>query len=123
LSFFKYPLLFVLYLDDSYKTAFLYQGGLTVFAFAVGVLIVWIVTHKTSQLNHLLQFSPLVWIGKTSYGIYLWHSAALAFAERFQISPSAKLLLALTLTLAITTFSYYLIELPFLRRKEFFKAT
>ncbi len=107
---------------DSYKTPFLYQGGLTIFAFAVGVLIVWIVTHKTNKLNGLLQFSPLIWLGKTSYGIYLWHSAAIAFANEFDWSPIVKLLIALTLTLAITAFSYYAIELPFLRRKEFFKT-
>lgn len=107
---------------DSYNTRFLYNGGFTVFAFAVGIVILWIATHKSSKVNYLLQIKPLVWIGKTSYGIYLWHAAAISFTAQFSWFPATKLLVALILTFAATAISYYVIELPFLRQKEHFKA-
>ncbi|MEN3283695.1 MAG: hypothetical protein V7607_4835 [Solirubrobacteraceae bacterium] len=86
--------------------------------------------------RRVLAASPLAWIGVISYGMYLWH---LTVAELLAL-PSAPgefsadglglaakidhlttpILLVLTLaaTMVIAAASYYLVELPFLRRKE-----
>ncbi|MBM7051297.1 MULTISPECIES: acyltransferase family protein [unclassified Rothia (in: high G+C Gram-positive bacteria)] len=65
-------------------------------------------------LRGALSFAPLVWIGKRSYGIYLWHwpLAVLAhyiFGPGFGLWVQIPLLL---LTLTIAGFSYMYIETP-----------
>jgi peptidoglycan/LPS O-acetylase OafA/YrhL len=109
-------------LPDSYMTAYLYQGGFTIFALATGVLIVWLATRKSGRIHRILEWKPFVWLGKTSYGLYLWHSAALMFVYPLALAPAVKLLLAAALTLTVTAVSYYLMELRFLRLKNKFAA-
>ena len=106
---------------DSYSSAFLYRGGLTLFALAVGVLIIWFASNSGGRLNGIMESRPMVWIGKTSYGIYLWHGAAIAFVASFHWPVIFKLVAAVGLTLAVTAISYYLLEKPCLRLKHRFK--
>jgi len=107
-------------LPDSYHSSFLYLGGFTVFAVSVGVLIIWLVRNSKSKIHWFLETRPMVWLGKTSYGLYLWHGAAIAFVSLYSWSPLFKLGAALTLTVAVTSASYYLIEVPFLKLKKKF---
>ncbi len=107
-------------LGDSYRSAFLYLGGFTIFAVCVGVLIVWLVENSATAVHRLLETGPMVWLGKTSYGIYLWHCAAIAFVAIYPWPPFVKLSVAVALTLCVTAVSYYLIEGPFLRLKKRF---
>jgi peptidoglycan/LPS O-acetylase OafA/YrhL len=86
--------------------------------------------------RRVLAAAPLAWLGLVSYGVYLWH---LTVAEiiGFERDPghfsatglglvghvhhlATPLLFVLTLAVsaAIAAASYYLVELPFLRRKE-----
>ena len=86
--------------------------------------------------RRLLAWGPLAWIGLVSYGMYLWH---LAIAEWIGLSSdpahfsasglglTTSVHHARTLLLFVSTFaataavaavSYYVVELPFLRRKE-----
>ena len=50
----------------------LYQGGFLTVAVVTAVLLA-VVAHPSSQLGRLFALPLLVWIGKRSYGIYLWH--------------------------------------------------
>jgi peptidoglycan/LPS O-acetylase OafA/YrhL len=59
---------------------------------------------------------PLLFLGRISYGIYLWHLIALYTAEtNFRFSPVLNLLGMLALTLALATASHYLVERPVMR--------
>lgn len=51
---------------------FLYQGGMLLFCLNAAILIA-CVCHPASLIGKWLSFQPLVWLGKRSYGIYLWH--------------------------------------------------
>lgn len=86
--------------------------------------------------HRLLRAAPVAWVGLVSYGVYLWHLAVVEFvalpADPQHFSASGLNLLGaihqfrtpvlyvvtVALTLAIAALSYYLVELPFLRRKE-----
>jgi peptidoglycan/LPS O-acetylase OafA/YrhL len=86
--------------------------------------------------RRVLAAPPLLWLGLVSYGIFLWHLTIAEFlalpADPLHFSepglsllediPRAATPILFVLTLAVTSVvaaaSYYLVELPFLRRKE-----
>ena len=112
-------------LSDSYNTAFLYQGGFTVFALCVGVVIARLAADAKNPAKNaarkLLETKPIVWVGKTSYGIYLWHPAAISLCFPVFGKPLVRLLAAFALTLLLAAISYYALEIPFLKLKKRFK--
>ena len=72
-----------------------------------------------------------VYLGKISYGLYIWHMVALEaavkglarpipFAGEWIYSSSFTAMCALALTIAISATSYRLLETPFLRLKSRF---
>ena len=86
--------------------------------------------------RRVLAAAPIAWLGLISYGIFLWHlpiaellalpedpqhfsAAGLDLVARISIATT-PILIALTLaaTAAMAAVSYYVVELPFLRRKE-----
>jgi peptidoglycan/LPS O-acetylase OafA/YrhL len=92
------------------------------FAAACSILILWLVTRSTSPFHSLLRFPALVWIGKVSYGLYLWHNVVLAFVRQFQWPLWMQFFFYITLSLITTACSYYFLERPFLKLKERFAA-
>jgi peptidoglycan/LPS O-acetylase OafA/YrhL len=113
-------------------------AGIAMTATLIGLLVVPAVFGEGSGgfPRRLLGWAPLAWLGLISYGIYLWHltvTQLLAFPADPQHFSASGLELAtkiehattpilLALTIAITSvlaaISYYVVELPFLRRKE-----
>jgi peptidoglycan/LPS O-acetylase OafA/YrhL len=99
---------------------FLYRGGYLGIALLTGLVVV-LATTEENALVRSLSWRPLRWIGRRSYGLYLWHwpllllpaPAALAGAE---LPEPLGLLLRLGLLLALAESSFRLIEIP-LRRE------
>jgi peptidoglycan/LPS O-acetylase OafA/YrhL len=67
---------------------------------------------------------PLVYLGRISYGLYVFH---LTFVMLFDVSAThdpadrvVRIVLTLVATIAAAAVSYHLLERPFLRRKEQF---
>ena len=92
----------------------LYQGGFFwVCLFSIG--LVFAAAQKDSALSGLMSIRPLAWLGKRSYGLYLWHWPVFALLRpEFELSDSAWIQagIRLTLTLILTEISYQLIENP-----------
>jgi peptidoglycan/LPS O-acetylase OafA/YrhL len=66
--------------------------------------------HSRTQMAELLSVRPLVWLGRISYSLYLWHVPVYAvFGYRHP-------LLALPIALAAAGLSYRFVEEPFRRR-------
>jgi peptidoglycan/LPS O-acetylase OafA/YrhL len=70
-----------------------------------------------------LQTATMRYLGKISYGLYVYNIACIVAARALveRGDPSlrwASIMLALALTIAAAAISYRFIELPFLRRKE-----
>ncbi len=69
----------------------------------------------SGAVAQLLTNKPMVWLGKISFSLYLWHWPVLAFL-RYYIGSSVLdmplSMLFVTLTLLLSTLSFYLVETP-----------
>jgi peptidoglycan/LPS O-acetylase OafA/YrhL len=67
-----------------------------------------------------LSSSPLVWIGKLSYGVYLWHYPITLLLRESQLAPERNLVITLVASLALALTSYVTVEAYFRspRRRE-----
>jgi peptidoglycan/LPS O-acetylase OafA/YrhL len=86
---------------------------------AAGAIVVALMALPGDPLARALAWSPLVWIGRLSYSLYLWHFPV--FALSYKSFPRERYgLLAVALptavTFAVAAASYYLIERRFHRR-------
>ena len=63
-------LVFLVFVED--MSPILYYGGFVLVSALTAILIVALVNNETI-LAKVFSFAPLVWIGKRSYGMYLWH--------------------------------------------------
>ena len=98
--------------------------GATAFTLAAAVLVLVSVVDERSALSRVLTLSPLVAVGRVSYGLYLWHYPVL-LAVQSEMAGSSELvqrLVTLVLSAATTVASWRLVEQPALRLKERFQA-
>lgn len=97
-------------------------GGHTLVAISIALILAVVITSPPKFALSVLRFAPLVWIGRISYGLYLWHWPARWFIYPKNGLPSSagQLLTVVVLSLSLTTLSYYFVEKPFLRWKKRF---
>ena len=79
------------------------------------------------MFNYLLESAPMRYLGKISYGLYVYHLPIIWFSSRIldfgwseTVSKPLIALVALIATLFIASLSYQLVEKPFLNLKERF---
>jgi peptidoglycan/LPS O-acetylase OafA/YrhL len=87
---------------------------------AVGLCSAWLILRTLdgrSLVSRTLSVPPLVFLGRISYALYLWH---IPIYLTLGVSTSPELLdaPALALSLACAIASYHFVELPFLRKKR-----
>jgi len=72
---------------------------------------------KDGLVRRVLELRPMVYIGAISYSLYLYHflGASLAIAVVSDANPLARALLALSIGVVGTLFSYYVVERPMRR--------
>lgn len=79
---------------------------------------------RTGAIRAFLRFKPLAWLGVISYGIYLWHEAALDFYLRqwdhvaFTAPTNETFFFMFLFTIPVAALSYYLVERPALSLKN-----
>ena len=94
--------------------SFLYQGGFAVLSVATCVAVAAAVQRGT-LLGRVLGQSVLVWIGKRSYSLYLWHWPIYVYTQPGIDQPLGlygTLVLRLALTVVAAELSYRYIEVP-----------
>jgi peptidoglycan/LPS O-acetylase OafA/YrhL len=92
----------------------LFVGGFLVVALAAAALIASVVRLPRSALARALSLGPVVFVGRISYGIYLYHWPLFMALDSARTGLSGLPLLALRLgaTLAVATLSWVLLEEP-----------
>jgi len=93
---------------------FLYRGGFLMVALAAGAVIVTVVTVPTSALARVLSTGALVFVGRISYGLYLYHWPLFLVIDHAHTGLLGAPLLAarLAATFGVAIASYYLVEEP-----------
>ncbi len=101
-----------------------YLGGFTVVSLATAVIL-WFALSKSRNINSRFLASPLlVWFGRISYSLYLWHVPLKNVFSVDRLIPYTKSTLAAEVCrfivfVGVACGSYYCIERPFLRLKAF----
>jgi peptidoglycan/LPS O-acetylase OafA/YrhL len=92
----------------------------TALAFCGAIAIIGAVCGRAGWYTRALSAAPLVFLGRISYSLYLWHYPLFWTIQRKDPSwpGPIRFIVGVGAALVISTASYYLIEQPFLRRKN-----
>lgn len=93
----------------------LYQGGFAVIALLTALAVASVVHPSARVMPALLGLKPLRWIGRRSYGIYLWHWPIFDLTrpqQDVQLEGLPLLALRFGLTLAAAELSFRFVETP-----------
>ena len=103
------------------EDAFTYRGGFLVAASATAAILLSVSCVQFSPLARLLSFPPFTFIGRISYGMYLWHFPLFIFinAQRTGLSPWPLFIVRVIPTIGIAILSFYFVERP-IRQGTFF---
>ncbi|WP_243407882.1 acyltransferase family protein, partial [Frankia canadensis] len=96
------------------------RGGYTVVALLAGAVVLALAqAGPTTWLFRALAVAPLAWLGRISYGFYLWHFPVVAHwgpGLTGALGRWPAILAAGLLSVVLAAASYYLVERPILRR-------
>jgi peptidoglycan/LPS O-acetylase OafA/YrhL len=113
---------------SDHRMFYMYYGGLTFMAFLFAVLIGSVsFDPRRTVLKQVLESQPMVWIGRRSYGIYLYHLPVFYLLQPLhQKFPGTLGNLAYTaagivVPVTLAALSYHYIEIPFLKLKGHLK--
>ena len=97
---------------------FIWDGGMALFDIATLIVIVSLAM-GVFPASAVLTHPSMKWIGKISYGLYIWQIPVLTLLHRHapDISSPVTAILAIALTVACGALSYYFIEQP-VRRSQ-----
>jgi peptidoglycan/LPS O-acetylase OafA/YrhL len=109
-----------LYRDANFRDTLRYSlQGIALLPLFYGVLF----TPRFSLARKVLEFPVMIWIGRLSYSLYLYHVAAYFFVAT--LLPKANLivlaLVSIPASLAAASFSYYCVEKHFQKLRHRFR--
>lgn len=91
-----------------------YRGGMFFYS-VIGMILVAMILHPGASLNGWLTNSFFSWVGKRSYGIYVYQYPVMIFYERVVhvgLHPLVNAVIELLIIAAISELSYQLLERP-----------
>ena len=106
-------LITVMIYTSEYNT-WLYRGGFLLVAI-LGLIVIISSGKQHTLMSRLLSFKPVVFIGKISYSLYLWHFPVLVLTTPVSEIGNPNIIfviLRVILTFALATASYVFVETP-----------
>ncbi len=99
------------------QSSVLFEGGYLLFAIAVAVLLFCLVTAQRAPLSRSIGNPVFRYVGKVSYGTYLWHLPLflLLTPARVHLYGLPLLLVRIAVTLGVASLSFVLVEAPIRR--------
>ncbi|MFN2510671.1 MAG: acyltransferase family protein [Pyrinomonadaceae bacterium] len=108
------------------SAGYMYLGGFTLVAGATAIILIELLGSPSNLVLLVLESPLLVWIGRLSYGLYLWHLPLYRITVPVVTHPDwtwyERLGLRFVVTFAVASLSFYLIERPCLKMKQRFRA-
>ncbi len=101
-------------LEVTGSTHWLYQGGFLVAGVATSAVLLSVVTVPRGILARALSLSPIRFLGRISYGLYLWHYPLFLWLDHERTGLYGLRLLAVrvVVTVVVATASFFLVERP-----------
>ena len=97
----------------SFGTAYV-VAGIAFINFATAWLILSLFYAPVRAIEFVLSWGPFVWLGRRSYGIYLWHFPFIVLPLAIRLPPVA----AAIVSVGVAALSFAFIERPFLKLKR-----
>lgn len=96
---------------------FMFYGGFLAYAAVSAVLVSDVRQLSAGPVGRVLSIRPVRWIGKISYGLYLWHLPVIIELDSGRVGLSGWRLacVQVSVTVVVATLSFYLIERPIRR--------
>ena len=98
------------------QAGYYYKGGALLVALFTAVLIAGLERGPSGGVAKLLSLGPVAWLGRISYGVYLWHWPVLVWVNGpDDASGTEKRLITVArilVTLLVASASFYLVERP-----------
>jgi peptidoglycan/LPS O-acetylase OafA/YrhL len=110
----------LLYATVHSNEAFAYRGGFLLASLAASGVLLSVACAQYSPVARLLSFPVFTFVGRISYGMYLWHFPLFIFVNHARTGLSGWPLFGVRVvpTMAAAILSFYLVERP-IRRGEF----
>jgi peptidoglycan/LPS O-acetylase OafA/YrhL len=98
--------------------SFIWKGGMTLFDASILVIILALAADVYPG-GKLLTARPTEWVGRISYGLYLWQIPIFRIFDRHgsTLSSSTRLVLAVTGVFGVSILSWYALERPVMKSR------
>ena len=97
---------------------YMYYWGFLVIEFSAIIIILDVFISQKSIIKRILLIKPLAWIGKISYGLYLWHYLIFYTMRGLGFRHIVTMTIGTGVTFLVASASYYFLERPFLKLKN-----
>ncbi len=103
-----------LWVGTTSTTSFPYQGGFFLIGLAVGGVILSAVAAPRSIVPRVLSVTPVRYVGRISYGLYIWHWPIFIWLDHARTGLSGYELFAVRVlvTFGVSVASFHLVERP-----------
>ena len=115
------PVAALLFISPLYVPAELLPFAYLTQALGIALLLAWLVHAQQSRLAAFLELAPIAFLGRISYGVYIWQGLFLRTGPGGTL-PIQQFPLNIGLTLLCALTSYYTVERAATRFKKRFKA-